>query len=73
MVKKLVNAHGGQVWVESREGTMIYIRLPKGKHYRAHLIPIPRNKSNKLYVFVEESFRQHVLNITCLLIGYDIS
>ncbi|MGF9712822.1 sensor histidine kinase [Paenibacillus naphthalenovorans] len=29
IVKKLVNAHGGQIWAESSQGTTFYIRIPK--------------------------------------------
>ncbi len=29
IVKKLVEAHGGTVWIESDEGTTVWIRLPK--------------------------------------------
>ncbi len=29
IVKKLVDAHGGTVWIESGHGTKVYIRLPK--------------------------------------------
>lgn len=29
IVKKLVEAHGGEVWAESKEGTTVYIRLPQ--------------------------------------------
>lgn len=29
IVKKLVDAHGGTVWIESGQGTLVYIRLPK--------------------------------------------
>lgn len=29
IVKKLVNAHGGQIWAESNQGTAFFIRLPK--------------------------------------------
>lgn len=29
IVKKLVDAHGGTVWIESVNGTTVYIRLPK--------------------------------------------